>query len=254
MSPTSSSEVLAADLGPTAIGGFTTRHGGVSSAPYASLNLGAGVRDDDTSVRSNRRIVAEYLGAPLAFLTQVHSHAVLDVVAAPHLDELTVGEGDAAVTARADVGLAVLVADCVPILLAGDGLVAVAHAGRQGVLAGVVPSVLAAMAERGVPATHASIGPSICGACYEVPPPMQADLAGRIPAAASTTSWGTTALNLPAAVGQQLREGGVAHIEHHAICTREDDRFYSYRRDGVTGRFAGVIRRRHAAAAFEKGR
>lgn len=138
----------------------------------------------------------------------------------------------------------VLVADCVPVLLAGpEGVVAV-HAGRRGLLAGVVGAALAAMADVGRGVTHAAIGPAICGRCYEVPEPMRAEAAECNSATPATTSWGTPALDLPAGVAHELTEAGIGNIDRIDICTRTDDRFFSHRQDGLTGRFAGVVVRR----------
>ena len=211
---------------------------------YASLNLGSGVADDLGAVRRNRDILGARFGVPVAFLHQVHSARVAGVDGPPEGGELAVAEADAAITARTDVGLAALVADCVPVLLAGEYVVAAVHAGRRGLLSGVLTATLASMAERGSPARYASIGPSICGSCYEVPEQMRAEVARVLPAAASTTSWGTPALDLAAGLRAQLAQAGVDAVEHHRLCTLEDTRFFSYRRDGVTGRFAGVIARR----------
>ncbi|CAM3654368.1 peptidoglycan editing factor PgeF [Occultella aeris] len=233
--------MLAADLGPAAVGGFTTRAGGVSRGAYESLNLGAGVSDDPDSVATNRRRVAERLGRPVAYLTQVHSDRVHAVSAPPEPDVVAVAEADASLTDRADVGLGVLVADCVPILLAGEHLVAAVHAGRRGLLAGVLSNTLSRMRAAGAPALFASIGPSICGRCYEVPAQLRSESAALIPELAATTSWGTPSLDLVAGVRVQLAEAGVASVQHHDRCTREDPDLFSYRRDGLTGRFAGVV-------------
>jgi copper oxidase (laccase) domain-containing protein len=106
----------------------------------------------------------------------------------------------------------------------------------------VVTATLAAMAAHGSPAVAASIGPSICGGCYEVPGDLRDEVAGAVPGTATTTRWGTPALDLAAGVRRQLEDAGVA-VEHHRLCTVEDDRFFSYRRDGITGRFAGFVAR-----------
>jgi len=159
-----------------------------------------------------------------------------------------VGTGDGLVTTTADLGLGVVVADCVPVLLAdaARGVVAIAHAGRAGLVAGVVPRVLARMRALGAVQIAAVVGPSICGDCYEVPAPLRDEVDHAVPGTASTTSWGTPALDLPAGVLGQLREHGVEAVEHVAACTFTDERFYSHRRFGADGtrrgRFAGVVR------------
>ncbi|UFU05117.1 polyphenol oxidase family protein [Ruania halotolerans] len=233
---------MTADLGPGALGLFTTRFGGRSAAPYSEMNLAAGVGDRRDDVAHNRDVVAAELGAPVVYLRQVHSAQVLlDVrgVSAPG-EEPT---ADAVVLTTAEVGAAVLVADCIPVLLASrSGAVAAVHAGRRGLLAGIVPATTAAMAGAGHGVTHAAIGPGICGTCYEVPAQLREQACDQEPALASWTTWGTPALDLRAGVRAQLAAAGVRHVHEHAICTREDRRFYSYRRDGVTGRFAGVVR------------
>jgi len=88
---------------------------------------------------------------------------------------------------------------------------------------------------------HAALGPSICGRCYEVPAALREDVARVVPAAHATTSWSTPALDVPAGVEAQLAAGGVQRVQRVALCTLEDERFYSYRRDGRTGRFAGIV-------------
>ncbi|PFG35876.1 hypothetical protein ATL41_0576 [Flavimobilis soli] len=241
------------DLGPGVRAVFTTVHGGVSSPPWASLNLGMACGDDQGAVVENRRRVGAAVGAPVAFATQVHGADVVDVAGADAVRELpgTVGEADGLVTSATDVALGVLVADCVPVLLADPEarVVAVAHAGRRGVESEVVLRTLDAMVARGAdPArVRAAVGPCACGDCYEVPEDMRADVAARVPATWSTTSWGTPALDLAAGVEQQLDRAGVASVTRVARCTIEDDDLFSYRRAGrtgdpTTGRFAGVVR------------
>lgn len=248
--------VLAVDLGPGVRAGFTSRAGGVSPAPWDSLNLGLGVRDEASRVRENRARAAAWLDAPVAFATQVHGTDVLLVDGSADLlpdgadvPPDTVGEADALVAAGVGTGLGVLVADCVPVLLAdGDaGVVAVAHAGRRGVDGGVVGVALEAMRAAGarVERVHAVVGPSVCGGCYEVPVSLRDEVALRRPATWSTTSWGTPALDLPAGVVADLEDAGVASVRRVPVCTLEDERFFSHRRatrqGTTTGRFAGLV-------------
>lgn len=233
--------MIAADLGAHARGGFTTRAGGVSRGPYAALNLGGAVGDEVEAVRTNRSILADLAGAPVRFAHQVHGTRVLScdppLAAGDDPDELP---ADAVLTGAPEYPVGVLVADCVPVLLAGVSAVAAVHAGRRGLLDGVIGAALAAMAARGSPVSHAAIGPAICGRCYEVPEQMRAEAAAGNAALDSRTSWGTPALDLPAGVARELSRGGVAHIDRLEMCTLEDDRFFSYRRAPVTGRFAGI--------------
>ncbi|WP_300676787.1 peptidoglycan editing factor PgeF [Nocardioides sp.] len=226
---------------------FTDRSGGVSGAPWDSLNLAVSGPDDEAAkVENHRLLMADFAPqAELADLYQVHSARV--VVAEPGVRP----EADALVTDRADVVLLVRAADCVPVLLADRGgrVIGAAHAGRLGMVSGVAPATVAAMRDLGAGQIDAWIGPSICGRCYEVPEAMQAEVAAIEPATAATTSWGTPALDIAAGVRAQLeREGVTVHLDG-AGCTREDASLFSYRRDGEgSGRLAGVIRLSGGAA------
>lgn len=235
-------KVWTADLGPGAWGAFTTRAGGLSEGQYDSLNLGAGVGDEPTVVARNRGLLAQAADAPVAFVRQVHGADVFhwDAQAVPPLGEEPVA--DVVMSTTPGTAVAVLVADCVPMLLAGPGGVAAVHAGRKGILAGVVPAAVDALADVGVRASHAAIGPAICGRCYEVPEELRAAAAHDLPELWSTTSWATPALDLAAGVQAQLDAAGVTQVEQHPACTLEDEQFFSYRRSGVCGRFAGVVR------------
>lgn len=153
-------------------------------------------------------------------------------------------QADGLVTDVPGVALLVRVADCVPVLLADvdAGVVGAAHAGREGVRAGVVPAVVASMRSLGAGEVRAWIGPHVCGRCYEVPAPMRDELADRIPVAGATTSWGTPSLDLGAAVGAQLAETGVERVDHLDLCTMERDDLWSHRRDAAAaGRLAGIV-------------
>src|SRR4051794_35407022 len=159
----------------------TDRRGGRSASPYDSFNLGDHVDDDPAAVAANRARVARELGVPedrLVWMSQVHGTGVA-VVDQPQPGP--VADVDALVTATSGLVLCVLVADCVPVLLADRvaGVVAAVHAGREGVRQGVLPATLSAMASLGARARHvtALLGPAVCGACYEVPAAMQRDVA-----------------------------------------------------------------------------
>ena len=223
----------------------TDRRGGRSSAPYDTFNLGDHVGDDPADVAANRARLARELGvdpARVVWMNQVHGTRV-EVVDGPRAD--VVPETDALVTAVPGLVLCVLVADCVPVLLADPeaGVVAAVHAGREGVRQGVVPAALAAMRELGArPArTSALLGPAVCGMDYEVPAAMRAEVARVAPAAAVRTRRGTPGLDLRAGIAELLRGAGVAQVVHDPRCTVEDRRLFSHRRDGVTGRQAGVV-------------
>ena len=222
---------------------FTDRHDGVSSAPYDSLNLGGHVGDRPADVESNRAAVATSLGVPrdrLLFMQQCHGREVAVV------DRPWGAEGpeavDGLVTVTPGLALAALVADCTPVLLAdGDaGVVGAVHAGRPGLLSGVVPAAIARMRELGARQIQAVVGPSVCGRCYEVPEDLRADAARVAPAAVAVSWSGTPAIDVAAGVVTQLRANDVA-VQWVPGCAREDANLFSYRRDGLTGRFAGVV-------------
>ncbi|SFN22950.1 MULTISPECIES: peptidoglycan editing factor PgeF [Actinomadura] len=223
--------------------GFTARAGGVSGPPYDSLNLGGAVGDDPAAVSANRRRAAAALGADperTVFMRQVHG---ADVAHATSPD--IPGEADAVVTTVPGLALAVLVADCAPVLLADPvaRVVGAAHSGRPGTAAGVVPALVKAMRERGAEPARmtAAIGPAACGRCYEVPAAMRDEVAAAVPAAYATTAKGTPGLDIRAGVAEQLAAAGVGRVETDPRCTIEDPGLFSYRREGRTGRFAGYV-------------
>lgn len=222
----------------------STRAGGRSVAPFARFNLSAGVGDDPAAVAANRLRLATELGVPVVFLEQVHGNRVVTVDAEPEPGAPDVPATDAAVTALPGVGLAVLAADCVPVLLAdpGAGVVGAAHAGRVGAVAGVLPATIAAMERLGARAgaVEVLLGPAICGACYEVPAAMRTQVDARLPASATRTRRGTPGLDLRAGLHRQLTALGVARIGQDPRCTAEDPDLYSHRRDARTGRLAAV--------------
>ena len=216
----------------------TDRSAGVSTGRYAGLNLGAHVEDDPRAVLANRRLLEREVGRPVVYMDQCHGAEVAVIADLPVVPPRC----DAVVTANAAVALAVLVADCVPVLLAGAGVVAAVHAGRPGLVAGVVPRTLEVMAGLGAGTVDAVVGPSVCGRCYEVPEEMRAQVAGAHPVSATVSWTGTPAVDVAAGVVAQLHEAGVA-VTWLPGCTRARPDLYSYRRDGLTGRFAGVVAR-----------
>ena len=223
----------------------TDRRGGRSRSPYDSFNLGDHVGDDPADVAANRGRVGSELRVPedrLVWMNQVHGTGVA-VVDGPQ--DGPVPATDGLVTATPGLVLCVLVADCVPVLLADHeaGVVAAVHAGREGVRQGVVPAALSAMASLGARARHvtALLGPAVCGACYEVPEQMQAEVARVAPSAAVRTRNGTPGLDLRAGVEEILRKAGIPQVVHDPRCTVEDRFLFSHRRDGVTGRQAGLV-------------
>lgn len=235
---------------------FTDRRGGVSVGPRASLNLGRSDLDDLTSLGANMARVRASAGiGAVAALHQVHGTEVYDADADARdwLADAWVGDrvpgalalpvADAAVSTRRGLALAVRVADCLPVLLADPavGVVAAAHAGRRGLLEGVLVDTVAAMRQVGARNLRAWIGPHICGRCYEVPKQMATEAAAVLPTTRATTSWGTPALDLAAGAEAQLVDLGV-RVARHDPCTLTDQNFFSHRGDGAqTGRQAGLI-------------
>jgi len=211
---------------------FTTRIGGVSEAPYDSLNLSRGTGDDPVRVEHNRRIACEEIGVPyerLAFNRQVHSPTV-------HRAEPGVrgAPGDGLWTDERDLPLLAMSADCLPIVVAatdGTPRLAVLHAGWRGLAEGVVEAGVAALGDG---AKAAVVGPAIGPCCYEVGPEVSqrydADLTrdGR--------------LDLWTAAERALRRAGVDQVERVDLCTRDHpELFFSHRRDGLARGVQGVI-------------
>jgi hypothetical protein len=234
----------------TAAGGahfaFTDRWGGVSAVPYDSLNLGGAVGDDPAAVLANRERAALALGREpgrVVWMNQVHGRAVA-VVDQPW-GEADTPAADATVTTTAGLTLAVLTADCVPVLLADPvaGVAGAAHAGRPGLVAGVVPSAVDAMIALGAEPGRISalLGPSVCGKCYEVPAALRSEVAAAVPEAYAETSWGTPAVDVSAGVRAQLARCGVRVMDGPAVCTLESTDHFSYRRERTTGRLASYV-------------
>lgn len=224
---------------------FTDRHGGYSSGDFSSFNLARHVGDDDELVAANRAALAQVLGLSgerLAFVSQVHGTRVHTIERPERLREAPV-EADAQVTSVPGIGLAIMVADCTPIMLADTttGIIAAIHAGRPGMSAGVVGETVANMRALGAGDIHAVIGPSVCPRCYEVPGELRDEVAGVEPVAASVSVTGTPAIDVAGAVAEQLRREGVAIDHFSRTCTKEWDDLFSYRRQQRTGRFAGVV-------------
>lgn len=223
---------------------LTTRAGGASSGAFSSFNLAASVGDDIAAVQANQeRLAAKLELTPdrLVWMDQVHGVTVR-TVAAPA--EEPIPAIDAVLTKTRGLALVVRVADCVPMLLADEraGIAAVAHAGRPGAKAGIGRAVIEAMVAAGSQPSDIDVllGPAICGRCYEVPPQMQADVESHLPGSACATSAGTTGLDLSRGLAAQLLSLGVGRVVADPRCTAEDSSLYSYRRDGVTGRHAGI--------------
>jgi YfiH family protein len=206
---------------------FTDRRGGVSAAPYDSLNLAARVGDDAARVEENRRRVADGAGfdvTRLALARQVHGASVIEVRVG---DAGVVGEADVLVTRSRATTIGILTADCAPVVLWGDGVIALVHAGWRGLVAGAVEAGVTATGE----VNAAWVGPSIHACCYEVGPEVIDAFERR---------------NLPVSDGAHvdpgraaavaLRRAGVEAVVVSDRCTSCDKSYFSHRRDGVTGR------------------
>lgn len=221
------------------------RTGGVSAPPYDERNLGGKVGDEPENVRENRKRTAVELGldpARVVYMKQVHS-ATAAYVTEPYGPDAP--PLDAVFTDRPGLALAALSADCAVVFVADPaaGLVGAAHSGRPGTAAGVVPTLVAAMAGHGADPSRmaALIGPAACGHCYEVPEELRAEVAAAVPETWATTRTGTPSLDLRAGIEAQLTRSGVTDVRHDARCTIESPELFSYRRDKPTGRFAGFI-------------
>lgn len=223
----------------------TTRAGGASLAPYDSFNLGDHVGDDPAAVAANRSRLAAQLGLPqqqVIWMEQIHSRNVT-VVDGP--SDAVIPATDALVTAAPDIALAVLSADCVPVLLSDDeaGIIAGVHAGRVGARIGIIGETLRVMTELGanVERIGAFLGPAASGDNYEVPAQMQRDVEAHLPGSACRTSKGTPGLDLRAGLRRQLLDAGVSAVAVDPRDTIADPALFSHRRGAPTGRLASVI-------------
>jgi polyphenol oxidase len=247
--PAAVAHVLEVDLGPGVRAGFTTRAGGVSAPPWDELNLGLNVDDDPDRVLANRDLVRRWAGTWVAWSTQVHGSDVRVLTERLADGRTSVGRYDALVSTTPEAAVGVLVADCVPVLLADPEarVVAAVHAGRRGLAVGVLQAAVEAMLGRGARAgrLRAAIGPAVSGAQYEVPAALRDEVAAVVPETACETAWGTPGLDLPRGAAAVLRRAGVAEVHETGWCTMTDDRFYSHRRaqraGTPTGRSAGVV-------------
>lgn len=216
---------------------FTDRHGGNSQGLYSSLNLGDHVGDDPTDVARNRESI-EALHGPVQFMSQVHG----DRIAIIEAKSEQAPTADALVTGIPGITLAVMVADCIPLILTSREVVAAVHVGRRGLINQVANKTIEVMREMGGSEISATIGPAICGSCYEVSQDVHQEVVSLYPLADSRTSSGSLALDLPRALAGALESSGVTINPMIGRCTVEDKDLFSYRRDGVTGRQAGLVR------------
>ncbi len=232
---------------------FTTRSGGVSTGPWAGLNLGAATGDDPAAVRQNRRRLCAAAGVDPERTTlghQVHGALVRGIDAPTRPGRFTGAlsgwpEGDGLMTDRPGIALVVLGADCLPVLMwrQDEPRVAAAHAGWRGLVDGVLANAVTSL---GKPArTCAAIGPGVGPCCYPVDAALRARFAGRFGADVVHGD----GVDLAAAARVALGEAGADQVTSVGECTScHPDRFYSYRRDGArTGRQAGLIAIGHVA-------
>lgn len=217
---------------------FTTVRGGNMS--FTVLAPGQTVHD----TAKNRRAFESESGIPpgtTSFVSQTHSTIVLQPGASGWAEQDTVGEGDALISPDGTDPIAILVADCLPVAFTTEfGPTAIAHAGRVGLLNGILQNTVAQLRTYGAGRITAVIGPGICGDCYEVPLSMQQEAVRDHPRIAAKTSWGTPSLDLPAAATDILENLDV-DVHNVAECTFTNDQLYSHRRAPGTGRLAGFV-------------
>lgn len=230
---------------------MTTRHGGHSTAPWDSFNLGAAVGDDTDAVAANRRRFAASIGATPVWLRQVHGCRVVRVSAGDALHEPAAA--DAAWSTEPGVACTVLVADCLPVLLATPTAVAAVHAGWRGLAAGVLEQTLQALCAGSgcIPeAVCAWLGPCIGPRRFEVGADVLQAF-GAVPEQGDSPNFRARGVrdaaprwlaDLAALASQRLQRAGVKQIADSRLCTFEQrSEFFSYRRDGVTGRMAAAV-------------
>jgi YfiH family protein len=235
---------------------MTTRAGGVSQGPYASMNVGRAVQDEAAAVAENRARVSRALGAPLVFMPQVHGAEVLHLQAWHAEPDAEVPKADAAISTSAQLGVAIQTADCLPVLFAAPGGVGGAHAGWRGLAAGVLENTVAALCRTTgcqPQDIQAWLGACIGPAAFEVgedvlrafgATPADADPALFVyrPNAQGEPRWRADLAEL---ARRRLQAAGLSRISGGRWCTfSEDSRFFSFRREPVSGRMAAVIRLR----------
>ncbi len=217
---------------------FTTRRGGFSVGAYRSLNLGRRTDDHTGTVQRNRAALSEQLAVPFSFCRQVHGTAVARVDGAPAEDSAPV-QADGQATTRTGVGLVVLTADCLPIAIAGEGAVAMLHAGWRGLAEGILSEGVRALRQLTSGGRFAAaIGPGAGPCCYEVGDEVRATFASLGEAVHRGRN-----LDLKTIARLQLRRAGIDRVHDAEMCTicSDPSLFYSHRRDrGITGRQAGV--------------
>jgi polyphenol oxidase len=220
---------------------FSTRRGGVSEGPFASLNLGRLTDDSDANVDANRQRLAAAVGRPrerFLYGRQVHRANVRRATEPPGPARPAADE-DGQAPALDDVAALVFTADCLPVMLVADGAVAALHGGWRGLAAGIVAEGVSALTELGAAGSiSAALGPSARGCCYEVSEDVHAHFA------AYDARVGERNLDIAAVARAQLEAAGVTQVHDVGLCTMCADPglFFSHRRDGgVTGRQSGAV-------------
>jgi YfiH family protein len=214
---------------------FTDRLGGFSQGDFSSLNVALHVGDDPATVLRNREVIANSYGATV-YMNQVHGDAV--EIISQHTN--VTPTCDALVTAIPGITLAVMTADCIPLLLSSGSVVAAVHVGRRGLLNSVATKTVKVMRDLGATSVSAHIGPSICGTCYEVDEDTFNEVVADHPLCASRTVQGTYSLDLVAGLVAELEKSSVSSAID-SRCTKEDPNLFSYRKSQRTGRQAGLI-------------
>ena len=215
---------------------FTDRLGGFSQGDFSSLNLALHVGDDVDTVEKNRELIAKEHGT-CVYMNQVHGddiHVITEFI--DHTPTC-----DALVTTVPGITLAVMTADCIPLLLSSANVVAAVHVGRRGLVNGVARKSVDKMRELGAGTISAQLGPSICGTCYEVDEKTFDEVVRAYPLASSQTDQGTPALDLAKALVADLKDLSIESVVD-SRCTNEDEELFSYRKSQRTGRQAGLIR------------
>ena len=217
---------------------FTTRTtpiAGHSSSPFSGLNLATHVDDISEDVLKNRAELESHIGLPIQFLDQVHGNQVASIekICEPPI-------ADAAFTRVKGIALAVMVADCVPILFTSDEVVGVAHVGRRGLVNGVIAQAAAVLKSISPTNLAAHVGPHICPSCYEISPDLANEISQKFPEFIAQSRWGTPSIDMRSSIIRQLQ---IEEIETNDLshCTYEDENLFSYRRDQKTGRNAGIV-------------
>ena len=245
-----SSDWLRPDWQAPGVGALmTTRRGGVGAAPFDSMNIRAGIGDNDRHVDANRRLLRDAIGAEPVWLNQVHGARVVRLGAADLQPGAAVHDADASLTTEAGIACTAQVADCLPVLFAAPGAVAAAHAGWRGLAGGVLEATVAALCQAAGCAPsdiRAWLGPCIGPRRFEVGADVPAAFgAGADPARSARFAplrEGKWLADLAGLARDRLQGSGVVDVGGGHWCTVADaSRFFSFRRDRVTGRMVAAV-------------